>query len=126
MEVNDDNELNKMLDNALLEAKRIGMRGEIIDMAATLRFVRNNILQEMMKKVVNSDEEDDQMIEMNDDDKVLDVFDERYNKYIIQSAEELGLTTEVEHNLGFHPDNADYLKISNLNLNYVKKNMKEA
>jgi hypothetical protein len=126
MEVNDDNELNKMLDNALLEAKRIGMRGEIIDMAATLRFVRNNILQEMMKKVVNSDEEDDQMIEMNDDDKVLDVFDERYNKYIIQSAEELGLTTEVEHNLGFHPYNADYLKISNLNLNYVKKNMKEA
>lgn len=42
------------------------------------------------------------------------------------SAEELGLTSEVEHNLGLHPYCADYLKISNLNLHYVKKNLKEA
>jgi hypothetical protein len=42
------------------------------------------------------------------------------------TPEELGLTSEVEANLGFHPHSTDYLKISQLNLNYVKKNLKEA
>ena len=43
----DDNEMNAMLDNALSEAKRIGMRGEVIDVAVTLKMMRNNLLQEM-------------------------------------------------------------------------------
>ena len=47
MELLDDNELNIMLDNALNEAKRIGMRGEIIDVAITLKMLRNNFLTEM-------------------------------------------------------------------------------
>lgn len=28
--------------------------------------------------------------------------------------------------MGFHPYNTDYIKISNLNLNYAKKNMTES
>jgi hypothetical protein len=40
----EDNELNEMLDHALDEAKRIGMRGEIIDVAITLKMMRNNLL----------------------------------------------------------------------------------
>ena len=47
MEIYDDNELNSILDNALAEAKRIGMRGEILDIAFTLKMLRNNFLQEM-------------------------------------------------------------------------------
>lgn len=42
------------------------------------------------------------------------------------SPEELGLTSEVEHNLGLHPYVCNYLKISNLNVNYLKKNLKES
>jgi hypothetical protein len=40
----DDNELNTLLDHALSEAKRIGMRGEVIDVAVTLKMMRNNLL----------------------------------------------------------------------------------
>ncbi len=47
MEISDDNELNHMLDNSLVEAKRIGMRGEIIDIALVLKTLRNNFLHEM-------------------------------------------------------------------------------
>ena len=57
MELLDDNELNVMLDNALNEAKRIGMRGEIIDAAMTLKTLRNNFLTEMQNKSSNSDDE---------------------------------------------------------------------
>jgi hypothetical protein len=59
MELLDDNELNTLLDNALVEARRIGMRGEIIDIAITLRMMRNNFLQEMQNRSGNSDEEED-------------------------------------------------------------------
>jgi hypothetical protein len=54
----EDNELNEMLDHALDEAKRIGMRGEIIDVAITLKMMRNNLLQEMQNRTGNSDDED--------------------------------------------------------------------
>ena len=59
MELQDDNLLNKVLDKALAEAKRIGMRGEIIDIAITLKMLRNNLLQEMQGRSGNSDEEED-------------------------------------------------------------------
>ena len=61
-----------------------------------------------------------------DEDKTMNVFDEKYDQFIDITQEELGLTSEVEPNLGFHPYSTDYLKISQLNLNYVKKNLKEA
>lgn len=66
------------------------------------------------------------MFDLYDDDKTMNVYDEKYDKYIDLSPEELGLTSEVEPNLGMHPLNTNYVKISNLNLNYVKKNVKEA
>ncbi len=56
----------------------------------------------------------------------MNVYDEKYDGYIEMSTEELGMTSEVEPNLGYHPLSADYLKISNLNINYVRKNLKEA
>ena len=43
----DDNEHNLKLDKALEKAKRIGMRGEVIDVAVTLKMMRNNVLLEM-------------------------------------------------------------------------------
>ena len=61
-----------------------------------------------------------------EEDKTMNVNDEKYDQYIDLTAEELGLTSEVEPNLGFHPYQTDYLKISQLNINYVKKNQKEA
>ena len=42
------------------------------------------------------------------------------------TIEELGLTTEVEKYLGFHPYSTDYLYLSQMNINYVRKNIKEA
>jgi hypothetical protein len=42
------------------------------------------------------------------------------------TAEQLGLNSEVELNLAAHPYSTDYLKLTILNLNYVKKNLYEA
>lgn len=46
----EDNELNGLLDHALAEARRIGMRGEVVDVAVTLKMMRNNLLQEMQSR----------------------------------------------------------------------------
>ena len=47
--------------------------------------------------------EDQQYLEFYDEDKTMNVYDEKYDVYIAMSAEELGLTSEVEPNLGLHP-----------------------
>lgn len=47
-----------------------------------------------------------------EDDKITNVYDEKYDQYIDMTVEELGLTTEVEKYLGFHPYSTDYLYIS--------------
>lgn len=59
MEIHDDNELLKILVENLKKAKEIGMRGEMIDMAITLKALSVKLLQEMLAKTSNSDEEDD-------------------------------------------------------------------
>ena len=128
----DDNELNVLLDNALNEAKRIGMRGEFIDVAITLKMMRNNLLQEMQNKVGQSDDDEDPTGMMigpsggfgGEEDKTMNVFDEKYDQYVEMSIEELGLTSEVEAHLGFHPYSTNYILIANMNLNYVRKNLK--
>lgn len=128
----DDNELNLMLDSALDEAKRIGMRGEIIDVACTLLMMRNNLLQEMQNRTGNSDDEEDPQFMFFggpgglDEDKTMNVYDEKYDQYIDMPLEEMGLTTEVEPNLGLHPYSTNYLFITQMNVNYVRKNLKEA
>ncbi len=130
----DDNQMNNMLDHALQEAKRIGMRGEVIDVAITLKMMRNNLLQEMQNRTGQSDEEEDAAMLLyggtsggfGEDDKITNVYDEKFDQYIEISAEELGLTSEVEPHLAYHPYSTNYLSMSLLNVNYVKKNLKEA
>ena len=61
-----------------------------------------------------------------EDDKTMNVYDEKYDQYVDMQIEELGLTSEVEPHLGFHPYSTNYLLIALLNINYVKKNLKEA
>ena len=128
----DDNELNEMLDHALDEAKRIGMRGEIIDVAITLKMIRNNLLQEMQNRTGNSDDEEDPQFMFFgvqngiEEDKTMNVYDEKYDQFIDMPLEDLGLTTEVEPNLAMHPYSTNYLFITQMNVNYVRKNLKEA
>ena len=59
MEIHDDNELLKILVENLKKAKEIGMRGEVIDIATTLKALCVKLLQEMLAKTSNSDDEDD-------------------------------------------------------------------
>ncbi len=61
-----------------------------------------------------------------EEDKTMNVYDEKYDLYIDMPVEELGLTTEVEPNLGMHPYSTNYLFITQMNVNYVRKNLKEA
>ena len=82
----DDNELNSLLDRALSEARRIGMRGEVIDVAVTLRMMRNKLLEEMQNRTGQSDEEEDMGLIVGggaggfgDDDKSLNVYDEKFD-----------------------------------------------
>jgi hypothetical protein len=82
LELSDENELNSMLDKALSDAKKIGMRGEIIDIGYRIKMARDTFLQEMENKTNNSDEEDGEMLDLNDDDKILNVYDEKYDKYL--------------------------------------------
>ena len=66
MEV-DDHTLNKALERGLKEAKRIGMRGDIVDIAITLKMMRDQLLAEMQSKgeeigadgMLGSDDEDE-------------------------------------------------------------------
>ena len=59
MEIHDDNAMLKTLVDNLRKAKEIGMRGEVIDIATTLKALCVKLLQEMLAKTSNSDEEDD-------------------------------------------------------------------
>jgi hypothetical protein len=61
-----------------------------------------------------------------EEDKTMNVYDEKYDQYIEMGIEDLGLTSEVEGNLGFHPLSTNYISATVMNVNYVKKNLKEA
>lgn len=65
---------------------------------------------------------------LRDEDK-RSVYDPKYNEYIgYRSMDQfnLGFSVDLEDNLGLHPFNTDYIKLSNLNLNYARKNMTES
>lgn len=64
--------------------------------------------------LASDEDEDDQQenLMFSEQDKTLNVFDEKYKCYLDMSPEELGLTSEVEFNLARHPLDADYLKIT--------------
>lgn len=78
------------------------------------------------KETAVSDDEDEAIYEVNEEDRPMNVYDMKLDKFIDMSADDLGLTSEVEIYLAAHPYSTDYLKISNLNQNYVKKNLNEA
>ena len=40
--------------------------------------------------------------------------------------EQHGVPSDIESNLASHPYDTDYVRLANLNLNYVRKNLNEA
>ena len=124
MEIHDDNELLKILVENLKKAKEIGMRGEVIDIATTLKALCVKLLQEMLAKTSNSDDEDDptkQAFILKEEDLRRSVYDSYYDRFI--DYEDKNLSTELEPNMALHPYRTDYLNIAGLNLNYLRKNM---
>jgi hypothetical protein len=127
MEVKDDTEMQRLLVTNLKRGKQIGLRGELIDTARHLYLLTDKVLGEMRGKAAAvSDDEDEALYEVNEEDRPLNVYDARLDGFIEAKPEALGLTSEVEPHLAYHPYSTDYLKLANLNLNYVKKNLNEA
>lgn len=65
---------------------------------------------------------------MREDDRK-SVYDQKYFEFVIYKNLDqfnLSLTLDLEPNLGLHPFQTDYIKVSLLNLNYAKKNMDES
>lgn len=124
MEIHDDNELLKILVENLKKAKELNMRGEVIDIATTLKALCVKLLQEMLAKTTNSDDEDDptkQVFILKEEDLRRSVYDTYYDRYV--DFEDKNLSTELEPNMAVHPYRTDYLNIAGLNLNYLRKNM---
>jgi len=124
MEIHDDNEMLKVLVENIAIAKKIGMRGEVIDIAVTFKALCTKFLQEMLQ---NRNEEEDQdqneVYMLKEDDLSRSVTDPKYNKYSEQtSLEVLGITSDYEPHLAYHPFITDYIKLVGLNINYTKKN----
>ena len=123
MEIYDDNELLKVLVENLQIARQIGMRGQVIDIAQTLKHLCVKLLQEMLARTSNSDEEDDpskQTLCLKDEDLRRSVYDPHYDRFI--DFEVKSLSAELEYNIALHPYRADYISMAGLNLNYVRKN----
>ena len=90
-------------------------------------LIADKFLDEMRGKAAAvSDDEDEAIYEVNEEDRPLNVYDVKLDKYIDMSNDELGLTSEVETHLAAHPYSTNYIRLSNLNQNYVKKNLNEA
>ena len=124
MEIHDDNELLKLLVENLKKAKDIGMRGEVIDIATTLKALCVKLLQEMLARTSQSDEEDDptkQVFMLKEEDLRRSVYDQSYDRFI--DLEDKNLSTELEQNMALHPYRCDYISIASLNLNFLRKNM---
>lgn len=103
------------------------MRGELIDAARNLYFRSDQELKDLRNKASGlSDDEDDALYEVNDDERPLNVYDPLLDKFIDLKHEDLGLTSDFEINLSSHPYSTDYVRLTNLNLNYVIKNQSMA
>lgn len=107
------------------------MRGEVIDIAITLKALCTKLLQEMVSQAPRDDEEtsiEAQMYILREEDK-RSVFDSKYDQYIAcknLDGFNLPLVIDLEPELALHPYNTDYIKITTLNLNYARKNMTES
>jgi len=130
MEIHDDNVLLRTLVENLHIAKRIGMRGEVIDMAIFFKALVTKLLQEMLQRTADGEDDDEdpeeELYMLREEDRTKSVYDPFYNEFIDMSAEKMGMTSELEPHLGFHPYSTDYNKIYSLNYNYACKNLSEA
>jgi len=127
LEIKDEAEMQRLLVLNLRRGKQIGLRGELIDTARHLYLLTEKVLGEMRGQAAAvSDDEDEAIYEVNEEDRPPNVYDARLDRYIDLKPEELGLTSDVEANLAGHPYSTDYLKLANLNLNFVRKNLTEA
>ena len=128
MDWNDDRNMLKALFERLRDAKAIGMRGDLIDIARTLYLLAEKTLGEMRGYEARGaqEEDEDAIYEVAEEDRPFNVYDECLDKYVNVHENQLGLTVEVEPDLGLHPYRANYLHIADLNINYVRKNLFEA
>jgi len=127
LEIKDEAESQRLLVQNLKRGKQIGLRGELIDTARHLYLLTEKVLGEMRGQAAAvSDDEDETIYEVNEEDRPPNVYDERLDRFIDLKPDELGLTSDVEAELAGHPYCTDYIKLANLNLNYVKKNLTEA
>ena len=100
----------------------------MIDAARHLYLLTDKVLKEMRDKAsdIFEDDEDHAIYDVSEEERPLNVYDVKLDRYIVLSSEELGLNSDVEFNLAAHPYSTDYLMLTNLNLNYVRKNLYEA
>jgi hypothetical protein len=111
----------------LKRGKQIGLRGELIDTARHLYLLTEKVLGEMRGQAAAvSDDEDEAIYEVSEEERPASVYDPRLDKYVGLGLEEAGLTSDVESHLASHPYCTDYVRLANLNLNYVRKNLSEA
>ena len=126
-----DNQLLQKLVESLNRAKELGMRGEVIDIATTLKALCTKLLQEMVSQAPKDEEDNDdshQKYILREEDKK-SVFDPKYFEYISKKSLEdydLNMALDLEPNLGLHPYQTDYMKLALLNLNYAKRNMDDS
>jgi len=81
MEIKDDNEMQRLLVENLKRGKKIGLRGELIDTARHLYLLTEKVLGEMRGKAAAvSDDEDEAIYEVNEEDRPLNVYDARLDK----------------------------------------------
>ena len=127
LEIKDETEMQRLLVLNLKRGKQIGLRGELIDTARHLYLLTEKVLGEMRGQAAAvSDDEDEAIYEVNEEDRPPNVYDARLDKFIDLKPEDLGLTSDVEAHLAGHPYSTDYIRLANLNHNYVKKNLTEA
>ncbi len=126
MERADDNELNEILDVALAEADKLGVRGELVDTCLYLQTIRNKYVQEMRARTDDNSDDEGKLSGTDDEQKIDDVFDAQLDKYIEKSPAELGLAADEDPNLAFHPYRADYIAISQLRPERVRQNLEVA
>lgn len=127
MEIKEESEIQRLLVQNLRIGKKLGMRGELIDVARHLYMLTDKVLEEMKGEAAElSDDEDEGVYDVAEEDRPLNVYDARMDKYIEMSAKEMGLAQEVEIRLASHPYSTDYLKLANIDLRLVKRFLAEA
>jgi len=123
MEIDDENALNELLDTSLEEARKLGIRGDLIDTCIKLQQMRDRYIEEIQEKNLNRFEDDSEDYK---NEEVEDVFKPEFDTYITKTEVELEMTGNENVNLGFHSYRADYIAISQLGLEEIRQNLRLA